>query len=397
MADSSTPRTYQEGDPGLIPRIYQEGDPGFEEAFQASRRRRQAQQSVRSPRRRHQSSSSQRTSPNSSPPTRVPSGLSMVSDSELLGEMEDDTQDTVANPQVSAPHSHPTNLPAPLPRQNRHRSAITGQPFIGRHRHRRGSNPNPYRNIQPRGRASSNRDSPVAQPSRLRATEDITGRAIVTESSNAALLGLPVGQTDRPAQSVYAPAPDGAHHHYTDETGTASFTTYPEPSSNSRIGFTPGQRAFRPPHTNPRRTNPNPAGNARQHTNRQSPSPNPASDAQPVGLPLPIHWIHHTTDTNKSRQADRASARAHVLPTHRAHPRSSYRPPNRLAAEIRRHNNALDEEQRRREQWSSDEMGRHANAVRRILGGGDDGWTRGFLEREHERERREIEGSSEEE
>ena len=383
MADSS------------IPRIYQEGDPGFEEAFQASRRRRQAQQSGRSPRRRHRSSSSRRTSPNSSLPRRGPLGP-MVSDSELLGEMEDDTQNTVTNPQVSALRSNPTNLPAPLSRQNRRRSAITGQPFTGRHHNRRGSNPNPYRNIQPRRRASTNRDSPVAQPTHLRVTEDITGRAIVAESSSAALLELPVERPDRPAQSVYALAPDGAHHHYTDETGTASFTTYPEPSSNSRMGFTPGQRAFRQPHTNPRRTNPNPASNARPHT-PPSPIPDPASDAQRVGLPSPIREIHHTTDTNKSRQADRTSGHAHALPTHRARPRTSYRPPNRLASEIRRHNNALDEEQRRREQWSADEMGRHANAVRRILGGGDDGWTRGFLEREHERERREVEGSSDEE
>ena len=287
-----------------IPRIYQEGDPGFEAAFQASRLRRQAQQSARFPTRRHLSSSSRRTSPNSSPPGRGPSGPSMVSDSELLGEMEDDTpepQSTVANPQVPTPHSQLTNLPAPLPRQNRHRSAITGLPFAGSHRNRRGFHP--HRDTQPRRRVSPNRDSPVAQTPRLQFTEDITGRAIVTDSSNAAALELPVGQPDRPAQSVYTLGPDGAHHHYTDGTGTVSFTTYPEPSSNSRIGFTPGQRAFRPPHANPRRpnpspasnaqphtnpqsTNPTPASNARPHTNRQSPDPNPSSNAQPVGLPF---------------------------------------------------------------------------------------------------------------
>ena len=390
-----------------IPQIFHEGDPGFEEAFQASRQRRRAQRSGRSPRRRHRSSSSRRTSRNSNSPGRGPSGPSMVSDSELLGEMEDDTlapRSTATRPQVPAPPSNPTSPPAPLPRENRHRSAITGLPFAGRHRNRREFNLS--RDVQPRRRASPNRDSPIAQATRLHVTEDITGRAIVTGASIAAALELPVGQPDRPALSVYASAPDGAHHHYTDGTGTRSFTSYPEPSSNSRIGFTPGQRASRPnpnlagnaqPRINPQSPNLTPASNAQPQTNPQSPNPNPASNAQPVGLTFPTGGIYHTTDTNTSRQADRASAHAHALNTHRAHPRPSNPPPNRLAAEIRRHNNALDEEQRRREQWSGDEMGRHANAIRRILGGADDGWTRGFLDREHERERREIQGSSDDE
>ena len=313
-------------------------------------------------------------------PDRGPSGLSMVSDSELLGEMQDDAlvpRNTVANPQVLAPPSSPPILPAPLPRQNRHRNAMTGRPFAERHRHKRVLSP--YRDIKNHRRASSNRDSRVSPATSLHVTEDITGRAIVTGSSTAAALGLPVGQPDRPAQSVYTPAPDGSHHHYTDNTGTRSFTTYPEPSSNSGIGFTPGQRASRRPRTNP-----------------QPPDPNPASNAQPVGLPFPTGRIHHTTDTNTSRQADRTST--HALPTgQRPHSTPSNPRPNRLAAELRRHNTALDEEQRRREQWSGDEMARHANAIRSILGGWDDGWTRGFLEREHERERKEIQGSSEEE
>ena len=383
-----------------IPQIFQEGDPGFEEAFQASRHRRQAQRSGRSPRRRRRSSSSRRTSRTSNSPGRGPSGPSMVSDSELLGEMEDDTpapRSTVTHSQVHASPSNPTSPPAPLPRQNRHRSAITGLPFAGRHRNSRGSNP--HRDLQPRRRASPNRDSPIAQGTRLHVTEDITGRAIVTGSSIAAALELPVVQPDRPAQSVYAPAPDGAHHHYADGTGTRSFTTYPEPSSNPRIGFTPGQRSVRPPHTNPQPPNPTPASNAQPHTTPQPPNPTPASNDQAVGLPFPTGGIYHTTDTNTSRQADRTSAHAHAhaRSTQRAHLRSSNPPQTRLAAEIRRHNNALDEEQRRRERWSGDEMGRHANAIRRILGGADDGWTRGFLEREHERERREIQGTSDEE
>ena len=363
-----------------IPQIFQEGDPGFEEAFQASRRRRQAQRSEHSPRRRHRSSSSRRARRDSNAPGQGPSGPATVSNSELLGEMEDDTlmpPNTVANSQVPAPPSYRTNAPAPLPRQNRHRSAITGRRFAGRHRHR--GVLNSYKDIQTHRRASSTRGSRVAKITSLHVTEDITGRATVTGLSNAASLGLPVGQPDRPAQSVYTPAPDGSHHHYTDNSGTLSFTTYPEPSSNSRIGFTPRQRASRQPHTNP-----------------QTPNPNLASNAQPVGLPLPTGGIYHTTDTNTSRQADRTSA--HALPTgQRTHPTSSNPPPNRLTAELRRHNSALDEEQRRREQWSGDEMGRHANAIRNILGGEDDGWTRGFLEREHERERREIQGSSDEE
>ena len=339
----------------------------------------------------------------------------MVSDSELLGEMEDDTlepRSTTTNPQGPASPSIPSSPPAPLPRQNRHRNAITGLPFAGRHRNRRGLNPT--RDAQHRRRASPTRDSPIAQASRLRVAEDITGRAIVTGPYLAAALGLPVGQPNRPAQSVYTPTADGAHHHYTDGTGRRSFITYPEPSSVSRIGFTPGQRASRQPLTNPQPSNPNSASNvqppinpqpsrpnqasiAQQPTNPQPPNATPAGNAQPVGLPYPIRGIYHTTDTNTSRQAERTSAHADALPTQRAHPGSSIPPQNRLAAEIMRHNNALDEEQRRRQQWSGNEMGRHANAIRSILGGGDDGWTRGFLEREHERERKEIQGSSDEE
>ena len=392
-----------------IPQIFQEGDPGFEEAFQASRRRRQAQR-PRSPSLRHRSSSSRPTSRDSG---RDPSGLSMVSDSELLGEMEDDTvpRSTTTNPNPASP-SIPSSPPAPLPRQNRHRNAITGLPFVGRHRNRRGLNP--LRDIQPRRRASPTRDSPTAQASRLHVTEDLTGRAIVTGPYIAAALGLPVGQPNRPPQSVYTPTPDGAHHHYTDGTGRRSFITYPGPSSNSRIGFTPGQRASRQPLTNPQPSNPNPASDvqpsinpqtthpntasiAQQPTNPQHPNATPAGNAQPVGLPYPTRGIYHTTDTNTPRQAERPSAHADALLTQRAHLGSSHPPQNRLAAEIMRHNNALDEEQRRRQQWSGNEMARHANAIRSILGGGDDGWTRGFLEREHERERREIQGSSDEE
>lgn len=364
-----------EGGDSPAPQIFLEGDLGFEEAFQASRRgRHQVRDTGRAPQ------GPPRPGPRA-PTTSVNRRRShyQVSDSELLGDMEDDTLApptrppyTVAAPQVSALPTHPTNTPVPLPRQNRNISAITGRPFAGPHRHPEALSG--YGDSPMHRRGTSARDPRVAPSTSVGITEDSNGRATVTRTSNAAMLGLPVAQAHRPPQSFYAPAPDGSHRHYPDGSGTPSFATRPEPSSRSRMGFTPNQRAHRHAQTNVQ-------------------PPIPAESAQPVGPSchcLVSNLLSYATDTDTSRQATRAPANT---PTGQRDPTSNGLA-NPLTEEVARHNDALFEERRRRERWPRDELGRHARAIRDILGAEEDDWAAGFLERENERERREAQGSS---
>lgn len=354
-----------------------EGDTGFETAYQASiQARREARASGRAPRRAPRPG----RRPSANPPNRRTPHVSV---SELLGDTDDSNfvapalrPDTVTAPRASAPPTRPTDAPPPAPHRNI--SAITGLPFAGQHR--RPEALSGYGDGPMRRRTSPVRDSRVAQSTSVRTAEDNDGRDAVTRTSNAARLGLPVASTDRPPQSFYALGPDGSHHHHTDGSGTATYTTRPGPSSNPRVGFTPNQRAQ--------------AQAAQAQAQNDAPPPTSGGNAaQPVGPSAPICGTCDPTDTDTTRQATRSPAGG---PTGQRAPTPTQRT-GRLTDEIARHNDALIEEIHRRERWPRHELGRHTRAVFEIMRAGEPSYAEGFLEREDERERREREPSSDDE
>ena len=216
---TSSPEAEEDSEDGEVEnpfrnRLVFEGDPDFEEAFQASRRARRAAQEARRPRR----STPQPVPGNPNPTLAVPGRSS----------------------QASAPPAHLAPRPAAAPHQNY--NPRTGLPFVGPYR--RPHALSPYGEYQPRRRGSPMREitfAPSASP-RL----DITGRPITVRTSDPPARNFFTTATpaDRPRPNVYAPAPDGSHRHYSDNSGTPAFVRYPPLlPSNSRVAFTPNQRA----------------------------------------------------------------------------------------------------------------------------------------------------------
>lgn len=343
-----------------------EGDPGFEAAFMASRRRRrQAQDVGPAP---HPGRPPRPAFPNT-PPTRQYA----VSDSEVSGDTEESTlvesSDVVTAPQVPATPAHPANTPTPARR--RAINAITRLPFEGARR--RPEALSGYGHSPVRRRGSRDRSSRAAPPS-LGIAEDDRGHAVVTRESNAARLGLPVAPLNRrPAQSTYRRSPSGSHH-YTDDSGAPTYVIHPRPSTTDRIDFTPNQRR----HT---------------HAQTNAQPPHPGENAQLVGPSSPLCRLIYATDTDTTRQTTQNPANA---PNGQGNLMANNRM-SRLTDEIVRHNNAGVQEMLRRDQWEETEMERHGRAFTEIMRGMNTEWARGFLEREHERERREIQGSSDSE
>ena len=356
--------------------VFLEGDPGLEEAFQASRRGRTLQQAQgTAPRPRVRFPQEDRHAPRTSPARN--SSRDDVSDSELLGESESPTPvaptqlaDTVTAPRVSAPPTHPARRSPPVPRQRI--SAITGLPFAGRHR--RPEALGGYRDSQIRRSRSPERSSRAAASTGVRITEDAHGRGVVTRESNAVRFGLPTAPANRPPPSFYVRAPDGSHRHYTDNSGIPTHVSRPEPSSNSRIAFTPNQRR-------------------EGHAQINAQSAHPGQGAQPVSRSSPTGSIIHATDTDATRQTTQTLIHA---PSGQRNLRASDRITARMTEVAVDHQNAVIEEMRRRESWPLEELGRFSRAMMDVMRDEENDYATGFLEREMERERRERQPSSEE-
>lgn len=210
--------------------------------------------------------------------------------------------------------------------------------------------------------------SRVAPTTSARTTKDNDGPAVsnATSQSNAARLGLPVAPAGRPPQHIYVPLPDGSHKHYIDDSGTPSYVTRPEPSPNPRIGFTPTQRAENRAYKNAQR------------------------NAQPVDPSPPIGLTCRATDTDTTRRATRTPT---LAPTGRGSPMANDQT-TRLTMEIARHSEAIFGEIHRRQRMAREELGRHTREVWDILREGSPGYGGGYVEREDERERRELLPSS---
>lgn len=257
--------------PGATQFIF-EGDPGFEAAYQAGlrERRRRTQNARRAPPNLPQESPPRRRHATSPPSTRpsTPDTVSLdtVSDSELLGETEDQTPvaptrqyDTATAPRVPRTLALPTDPPVPARPQRI--NAMTGLPFAGPNRRREalgGYGDNlPYRSDSPV------RGSQVTQSPSIRITQDNNGRSEVMRQSSAASIGLPVAPANILPRSIYSHSPSGNYYAYDNGSETPTSASRPDPSSSySRIPFNPNERAHR--HA------PIPAG----------------GNAQPVGPPL---------------------------------------------------------------------------------------------------------------
>ena len=210
--------------------------------------------------------------------------------------------------------------------------------------------------------------SPVAPNTSARTTKNNDGPAVsnATRQSNAPHLELPVAPAGRPPQHIYVPLPDGSHKHYIDDSGTPSHVTRPEPSPNPRIGFTPTQRAENRAYKDAQR------------------------DAQPVDTSPSVGLTCRATDTDTTRQAARTPT---LAPTGRGSPTANDQT-TRLTMEIARHSEAIFGEIHRRQRMAREELGRHTRAVWDILREGSPGYGGGYVEREDERERRELLPSS---
>lgn len=355
--------------------FYFEDDPGFEAAFQASRRgrpRRQAQDNEHSSRPPRRTSS---TNPLTRHTTR-----DNVSDSEILGDSEEGTDDesdtpmgpaqlsgTTIAPRVSALFAHPANTPTPVRRPNI--SAITGLPFAGPNRRPEALSPYGDNSIHRRNsHVSSSRATPSTS---VHSIEDNHGRP---RNFNTTSAGLPIAPEDRPPQSYYTRFPDGSYEHYREVSGRPAYMTHPGPSSDSRTGFTPNQLAH-----------------GQAQTNTQPPYSD--TNTQPVSPFSPIGRINYATDTDTIRQNTQNPSNA---PNGQSEPTYT-KPPTRLIGEIVRHDSALIEEFRRREHWSREEYGRHTGVIFEMLRGDEEGYATGFLEREMERERKERQPSTDNE
>lgn len=354
-----------------------EGDPGFEEAYQASIRGRARRQGARRAPPPPPQDSPSRGRHASTPPSTRTSSRDSVSDSELLGEMEGRTLGTPAHRYPTVPARPVRETPAlptdpPTPARPQAISAITSLPFAGANRRREalggyGDNM-PYRSESPV------RGSRVTQATSIRITQDNNGRSEVTRRSIAASIGLPVAPANRPPRSFYSHSPNGNYYQYRNGSETPTSASRPDPSSNrSRIPFDPNERT-------------------RTQAQAQVPA---AETAQPVGPTLSNRGTaSHTTDANTTRQAARAPANAPSAS--QTYPAADDRE-TRLTRETARHNDVLLNELRRSDRLQRHELARHARRVFDIVREGEPDYVTGFLERELERERREIQGSSDDE
>ena len=349
--------------------FYFEGDPGFEAAFQASRRGR--------PRRQAQDNEN-----NSRPPRRTSSTTPLtrhttrdnVSNSRLLGNSEDSIEGesdalvrpaqrsgTTIAPLIPVPSARPVNTLTRVRRPNI--SAITGLPFAGPNR--RPQAMSPYGDYSIRRRSSHVSSSRATPSTGVHSIEENHGRARNFDTTSA---GLPVAPENRPSQNDYLRPPGGLHSHYT------AYMAHPGSSSDSRTGFFPNQRARGQAQTNAR-------------------SPDSDTNAQPVSPFSPFGNTNHATDTDTIRQNTRNPS---IAPHGQSDPTST-NPPTRLIGEITRHDSAVIEEFRRRQNWTMEEYGRHTGVIYEMMKGDEEAFATGFLEREMERERRERQPSTDDE
>ena len=374
--DHDEDENEERGSPG--PQLFLEGDPGFEAAFQASRRARPSQQAQGTARR-----------PQVPPPREAPRAPRTstarnfsqddVSDLELLGDNEGSTlvaptqrADTATTPRVIAPPPQIIDRPSPVRHQRI--SAITGLAFAGPRR--RPEALGGYGDSHTRRRGSPVRNSRVAASTGVSIAEADSGRGVVAGNSYAARLGLPVAQPNRPPQDVYVRAPDGSHHHYTDDSGVPTYVTHPDPSTTSHVGYTSNQR--RQGHT---------------QTNAPAQPVHPSQNPQPVSPSSTISKLSHATDTDTLRQTSQNPADA---PNDQRNLVATNRRTTRVAEATASHHNAIIEEMRRRQSWPLEQIGRLNREIMDAMRDDDDDFASGFLEREMERERRERQHSSEE-
>ena len=355
--------------------FYFEGDPGFEAAFQASQRgrpRRQAQDNEDSSRPPRRTSS---TTPLTRHTTR-----DNVSVPKLLGNSEDSIEGesdnlvrpaqlsgTTIAPLTPVPSARPVNTLTRVRRPNI--SAITGLPFAGPNRRPQAMSPYGDHSIR---RRSSHVSSSRATPSTgVHSIQENHGRARNLHTTSA---GLPVAPENRPPQNHYLRPPGGSYSPYTDHSGRPAYVAHPGPSSDSRTGFLPNQPARGQAQTNAR-------------------SPYSDANAQAVSPFSPIGNTNYATDTGTIRQNTRNPS---IAPNGQSD-LTSTNPPTRLIGEITRHDRALVEEFRRRQDWTMEEYGRHTGVIYEMMRGDEEAFATGFLEREMERERRERQPSTDDE
>lgn len=342
---------------------FREGDPGFEAAYQASLgSRRQRRSNFRGPPRPANLGRPSRHIPET-PPTRL-SPQDDVSDSELLGYSEERTLRTATegsnpppDPRVPAPPRNLANSPTPSLRRPR-TSPMTGLPFEPLNRRPEALSGYSDTTVRRRGSSMSSRVPPSTRTQLSGDNDERTGPTMNPNPS------LPTDPANLLSQDYYYRSPGGSYYHdVSPEIPTSA--TNPWPSSSSGMGVTQNR-------SNHGRTQP--IGQPSQ----------PSGHTQPVGTSSLFGKMHYVTNTNTSRQATQ-----YQNPVNDATDRDDAQPNSlvrRLSEEIRRHENA-----------SLAETLRHDHALRRIaMDGGRSDDIAGFLERDNESERREKQGSTDE-
>ena len=214
------------------------------------------------------------------------------------------------------------------------------------------------------------RSSRVASITRVHTPVDNNGLPGATRNPNAA---LPADPANRPLQNYYARSPGGSYYHDEDGSETPISVANPWPSSSSGMGFTQNREAH-------------------GHTQHSTQPAYQGGNAQLVGPSSLIGRMHYPSDTNTSRQATQHANPAND-PTNRGDPTPNHQA-SQLSEEIRRHDSVVLAEYRRRDQWSQEESNRYAQNIVEMFRRGEPDFVTGFLEREDERERRERQGST---
>ena len=270
--DSESEDDSKDSEAGDLPRgrLFFEGDPGFEDAYQAARAaRRQAAPSPQfRPSRRAPVEESDDQPHSLSPNT--------PSASESLGALGGQgpaplaahpRSNTTTTPSASTPLADP-----PPPPHRTVISAITGLPLVGPNRRPEalsGYGDGPTVRRVPN--VGSTRAAPSAS---TRATQGNTARNTGTRVGDFA---FPVAPANRGRPDVYVRAPDGLHHHFTDNSGRPTYLTRATPDGPVTLirGMGPAQAS------------------AYAHTNMQSPTTPSVSLplstlSYPPLLPLPL-------------------------------------------------------------------------------------------------------------